>query len=126
MDTVGGADPVRRRLLIGTSVVGGVAVAAMAVPFVMSFWPSERAKAAGAPVEVDISKIEPGQKINTEWRGKVTWVVNRTPAMLATLAKMDDRVVDPKSEVDHQPAYCKNETRSIKPANFIAVGICTQ
>jgi len=125
MDTVGGADPVRRRLLIGTSVVGGVAVAAMAVPFVMSFWPSERAKAAGAPVDVDISKLEPGQKINVEWRGKVVWIISRTPEMIASLPKLDDRVADPKSEVDHQPPYAKNENRSIRPSVFVAVGICT-
>src|SRR5689334_24156366 len=105
----------KRRFLIGaTSVVGGVGAVAVAVPFVMSFWPSERAKAAGAPIEVDISKVEPGQKINVEWRGKVCWLINRTPEMLANLPKMDARVADPKSAVDHQPAYCKNETRSIK------------
>ena len=80
----------KRRFLIGaTSVVGGLGAVAVAVPFVMSLWPSERAKAAGAPVEVDISKIEPGQKINVEWRGKVCWLVNRTQAMLSTLPKLD-------------------------------------
>jgi len=115
----------RRFLVTATSVVGGVGVVAAAVPFVMSFWPSERAKAAGAPVEVDISKLEPGQKINVEWRGKVTWIVNRTPEMLANLPKLDARLADPKSEVDHQPAYCKNATRSIKAENWIAIGICT-
>jgi ubiquinol-cytochrome c reductase iron-sulfur subunit len=91
----------------------------------MSLWPSERAKAAGAPIEVDISKIEPGQKINVEWRGKVCWLVNRTQEMLASLPKLDERVADPKSNVPQQPAYCKNETRSIKPNLWIAVGICT-
>jgi ubiquinol-cytochrome c reductase iron-sulfur subunit len=116
----------RRRFLIGaTTVVGGIGAVAAATPFVMSFWPSERAKAAGAPVEIDISKLEPGQKVNAEWRGKVTWVINRTPEMLAMLPKLDDRVADPKSEVDHQPSYCKNENRSIKPNLFVAVGICT-
>ncbi len=116
----------KRRFLIGaTSVVGGVGAVAAAVPFVMSLWPSERAKAAGAPVTIDISKVEPGQKINVEWRGKVCWVINRTPDMLANLRKLDARLADPKSEVDHQPAYCKNETRSIKPNMFVAVGICT-
>src|SRR5439155_14661325 len=103
MATEGTVNKGKRRFLLGaTTVVGGVGAVAAATPFVMSFWPSERAKAAGAPVEIDISKIEPGQKINAEWRGKVTWVVNRTPAMLAMLPKLDDRVVDPKSEVDHQ------------------------
>jgi len=116
----------KRRFLIGaTSVMGGLGVAAVATPFVMSLWPSERAKAAGAPVEVDISKVEPGQKINVEWRGKVCWVVNRTKAMLDTLPKMDSRVADPESNVPQQPAYCKNETRSIKPEFWVAVGICT-
>jgi len=116
----------KRRFLIGaTSVVGGSGVVAAATPFVMSFFPSERAKAAGAPVEVDISKVEPGQKIDLEWRGKVVWVINRTPAMLASLPKLDPRLVDPHSEVPQQPPYCKNETRSIKPALWVAVGICT-
>src|SRR5438105_5867071 len=116
----------RRRFLIGaTTVVGTVGIVAAAAPFVMSFWPSERAKAAGAPISVDISKLEPGQKINVEWCGKVCWVINRTPEMVANLAKMDPRVAEPKSEVDQQPAYCKNETRSIKPNMLVAVGICT-
>jgi ubiquinol-cytochrome c reductase iron-sulfur subunit len=116
----------RRRFLVGaTSVVGAVGVVAAAVPFVMSFWPSERSKAAGAPVDVDISKLEPGQKINVEWRGKVCWLINRTPEMVANLAKMDPRVADPKSDVNQQPPYCKNETRSIKPNLLVAVGICT-
>jgi len=79
----GSVDKSRRRLLIGTGVIGGVGVATAVVPFVMSFWPSARAKAAGAPIEVDISKIEPGQKIDVEWRGKVCWLVNRTKPMLA-------------------------------------------
>ena len=116
----------KRRFLIGaTSVVGGIGIAAAAAPFVISLLPSERAKAAGAPVEVDISKVEPGQKINVEWRGKVCWVVNRTKAMLDTLPKMDSRVADPNSNVPQQPAYCKNENRSIKPEWWVAVGICT-
>lgn len=116
----------KRRFLIGaTGVVGGLGVAAAAAPFVMSFFPSERAKAAGAPVEVDVSKLEQGQKIDVEWRGKVVWLVNRTPGMLQSLPKLDDRVADPKSEMPQQPDYAKNETRSIKPSLWIAVGICT-
>lgn len=119
-------DSKKRRFLIGaTSVVGGIGVAAAAVPFVVSLWPSERAKAAGAPVNVDIAKLELGQKINVEWRGKVVWVIHRTQEMLATLPKLDDKVADPKSDVDHQPPYAKNEARSIKPDIFVAVGICT-
>ncbi len=121
-----GFDSKKRRFLIGaTSVVGGIGVAAAAVPFAVSLWPSERAKAAGAPVDVDIGKLEPGQKINVEWRGKVVWVIHRTQEMLATLPKLDDTVSDPKSDVDHQPPYAKNEARSIKPEIFVAVGICT-
>jgi ubiquinol-cytochrome c reductase iron-sulfur subunit len=126
MGTEAIANKDKRRFLIGaTSVVAGVGAVAVATPFVMSLWPSERAKAAGAPVEIDISKIEPGQKINVEWRGKVCWLVDRTPAMLASLPKLDAKMADPKSEANQQPAYCKNEYRSIKEGMFIAVGICT-
>jgi len=116
----------KRRFLIGaSSVVGGIGGVAAAVPFVMSMFPSERARAAGAPVEQDISKLEPGQQITLEWRGKVVWVINRTKAMLASLPKLDARLADPKSEVPQQPPYCKNEHRSIKPEFLVAVGICT-
>ena len=116
----------KRRFLIGaTSVVGGVGVVAAATPFVMSFFPSERAKAAGAPVEVDISKMEPGQKIDLEWRGKVCWVLSRTKQMLDNLPKLDPRLADPHSDVHQQPDYCKNEWRSIKPPIWVAIGICT-
>jgi ubiquinol-cytochrome c reductase iron-sulfur subunit len=126
MSEYGSVDNKKRRFLIGaTTVVGGIGAVAAAVPFGMSFFPSERAKAAGAPVEQDISKLEPGQQIKVEWRGKVVWIINRTPAMLATLPKLDGRVADPKSDVDHQPAYAKNEDRSRKPEIFVAVGICT-
>ena len=126
MSEHGSVDNKKRRFLIGaTSVVGGIGAAAAAVPFVMSFWPSERAKAAGAPVEQDIAKLEPGQQIKVEWRGKVVWIINRTPAMLATLPKLDDRVADPKSDVNNQPPYAKNENRARKPEIFVAVGICT-
>ncbi|MEO5701109.1 MAG: ubiquinol-cytochrome c reductase iron-sulfur subunit [Casimicrobiaceae bacterium] len=116
----------KRRFLIGaTSVVGGMGAVAAAVPFMISMAPSERARAAGAPVEIDISKIEPGQKIDVEWRGKVVWILDRTPQMLATLPKLDPRLADPNSTVPQQPPYCTNETRSIKPAIWVAVGICT-
>ena len=115
----------RRNLLIATAAVGGVAGAITAVPFVASMLPSERAKSAGAPVEVDISKLAPGQMMTVEWRGKPVWIINRTPEMLAALKKIDDKVADPKSEKEMQPEYCKNETRSIKPEILVAVGICT-
>jgi ubiquinol-cytochrome c reductase iron-sulfur subunit len=122
----GTVDHGKRRFLVGaTGVVGGVGVVAAATPFVMSFFPSERAKAAGAPVEVDIGKLEPGQKIDVEWRGKVVWIVNRTPAMLDSLSKLDAKLADPNSDALQQPAYCKNEHRSIKDAIWVAIGICT-
>jgi ubiquinol-cytochrome c reductase iron-sulfur subunit len=116
----------KRRFLIGaTSVVGGIGAVGAATPFVMSFWPSERAKAAGAPVEVDIGKLEPGQKIDLEWRGKVVWVINRTKPMLESLPKLDPKLADPGSGVPQQPEYCKNWHRSIKDPIFVAIGICT-
>ncbi|MBS0327524.1 MAG: ubiquinol-cytochrome c reductase iron-sulfur subunit [Proteobacteria bacterium] len=116
----------KRRFLIGaTSVVGGIGVIGVAIPFVASLSPSEAARAAGAPVEIDISKIESGMMITVAWRGKPIFVVNRTDAMLATLPKMDSRVADPKSEVPHQPEYCKNENRSSKPNLWVGIGICT-
>ena len=122
----GKIDEGKRRFLIGaTGVVGGIGGVAAAVPFVMSLFPSERAKAAGAPVEQDFAKMEPGQQISIEWRGKVVWIINRTKPMLESLAKLDKRLADPNSEVPQQPAYCKNEHRSIKPEYLIAVGICT-
>ncbi|HOB46279.1 MAG TPA: ubiquinol-cytochrome c reductase iron-sulfur subunit [Zoogloea sp.] len=118
-------DAGRRQLLLVTSAAGGVAVAATAVPFVASLTPSERAKAAGAPVEVDISKLQPGQMMTVEWRGKPVWIINRTKEMLDSLKKTDGEVSDPNSEKPQQPEYAKNEGRSIKPEIFVAVGICT-
>ena len=115
----------RKFLIAATSAVGGVAVAGVAVPLVMSMMPSARAKAAGAPVEIDISKVEPGMLLTAEWRGKPVWVVNRTKEMLDLLGKHDAKLVDPNSEQPQQPAYCKNATRSIKPEFLVAVGICT-
>lgn len=120
-------DPAKRRFLIGaTAAVGAVGAAGTAVPFVYSMFPSERAKAAGAPVEVDIGKLEPGQKLTIEWRGKVVWVVRRTPEMLAGLARVKDKLADPTSNnTDQQPKYARNEGRSRKPEVFVVVGICT-
>lgn len=115
----------RRFLIAATSAVGGVATVGTVVPFVLSMMPSARAKAAGAPVEADISKVEAGMMVAFEWRGKPVWVVNRTKEMLDLLAKNDDKVADPKSDAPQQPDYCKNATRSIKPQFFVAVGICT-
>ena len=120
-------DPTKRRFLVTmASATGGVAALGVAAPFVMSMMPSARAKAAGAPVEVDISKIEPGMLLTEEWRGKPVWVVNRTTAMLDLLSKHDSKLTDPNSDVtSQQPPYCKNATRSIKPEYLIVVGICT-
>ncbi len=115
----------RKFLIAATSAVGGVAAAGVAVPLVMSMLPSARAKAAGAPVEVDISKVEPGMLLTVEWRGKPVWVVNRTKEMLDGLSKIDSQLTDPNSEQPQQPEYCKNATRSIKPEYLVAVGICT-
>lgn len=115
----------RRFLVAATSVAGGVATAAVAVPFVASMLPSERAKAAGAPVEVDLSALEPGQKMTVEWQGKPVWIVHRTKEMLAAVKADDDKVVDPKSKRSMQPDNAKNEYRSIKPEYAVLVGICT-
>ncbi len=125
MGSDGKMDCGRRRLIVATAAVGGVAGVATVIPFVASMMPSERAKAAGAPVEVDISKLAPGQMMTVAWRGKPVWIINRSKEMLESLTKTDDKVSDPHSEKPQQPAYCKNETRSIKPEIFVAVGICT-
>jgi ubiquinol-cytochrome c reductase iron-sulfur subunit len=118
-------DPQRRRMLFATSAAAAAAGMAVAVPFVSSFAPSERALAAGAPVEVDISKLVPGEMLIVEWRGKPVWIVNRTPEMLATLKKVEAKLADPRSERPQQPEYAANEHRSVKPEIFVAVGICT-
>jgi len=116
----------RRFLTAATSVVGGVGVAAVAVPFVASMLPSAKAKAAGAPVEVDISKLEVGQLIRPEWRGKPVWVFRRSPEVLDNLASQTDMLRDPNSDVtEQQPDYSKNATRSIRDEIGVLVGICT-
>ena len=121
-----GADPKRRRVLvIATSVVGAVGAGFAAVPFISSMNPSAKARAAGAPVEADISKLEPGAMLRVKWRGKPIWIVRRTPEMLEALPTLDPALTDPNSEVPQQPDYCKNPTRSIKPEYLVAVGICT-
>ena len=118
-------DPDKRVWLIATGVAGGVAAIATAVPFVSTFAPSERAKAAGGPVEVDVSDIPPGGTKIVEWRGKPVWVVRRTPEMLAALQGHDAELVDPQSKQDQQPPYARNVARSVKPEIFVAIGICT-
>jgi len=120
------ADAGRRRFLTASvAVVGGVAVVGTAVPFVAAWQPSERARAIGAPIEVDISKLEPGQMVTYKWRGQPVWVVNRTPEILSALPGIDERLRDPESTQNQQPAYAKNEFRSIKPEILVLIGICT-
>jgi ubiquinol-cytochrome c reductase iron-sulfur subunit len=116
----------RRRMLIGaTAAVGAVGVVGAAVPFVKSWNPSAKAKAAGAPVTADVSRLEPGQQMTVEWRGKPVWVVRRTPESLATLKKVAGDLRDPESAESLQPDTAKNEHRSIKPEFLVLVGICT-
>jgi len=121
-----GIDKSRRRFLTAaTSVVGGVGVVAAAVPFLSTWNPSARAQSAGAPVEADIGKLEAGQQIIVKWRGKPVWIVRRDEEALATLSKVAEKLRDPASDESIQPAYAKNEHRSIKPEYLIVVGICT-
>lgn len=115
----------RRFLTAATSVVGGVGVAFAAFPFVAYWQPSARAQAAGAPVEVDISKLEPGQRVTVEWRGKPVWVVRRTEQMLATLSTLEPELRDPSSNESIQPDYAKNPSRAIKEEYLVIIGICT-
>lgn len=116
----------RRFLVAATSVVGGAGVVALATPFVTSLQPSARAQAAGAPVEVNVSQIEPGQRISVGWRGRPVWIVRRTPEMLDLLPEIGDRMRDPNSEVaSQQPEYAQNTHRSIRPEILVLIGICT-
>jgi len=115
----------RRFLTLATTVVGAVGVGFTLVPFVSSMQPSAKARAAGAPVRADISKLGPGQMIRVKWRGKPVWIVKRTDAMLETVTELDGEVSDPSSEKSDQPAYARNEYRSIKPDILVLVGICT-
>lgn len=120
-------DTRRRRFLTGTAtVIGGIGAGFAAVPFVSSFQPSARAKAIGAPVEVDISKLEPGQRMIQKWRGKPVWIVRRTPEMVEGLKTLEAGVLrDPASDDSAQPEYAKNDWRSEKPEYLVLVGICT-
>ena len=121
-------DKSRRTWIAITCGVGAVGGAAVAVPFISSFAPSERARAAGAPVQVDISAIKPGEKLTVEWRGKPVWIVRRTAEQVAALPKIDAQLADPKSARkpdELTPAYARNEARSIKPEYFVGVGICS-
>jgi len=115
----------RRNLVIATCAAGGVAGAAVALPFAASWMPSERTKAGGAPVEVDISKLEPGEIMTVEWRSKPVWIVRRTKEMLDGMTGVESKLSDPGSDVPMQPEYAKNATRSVKPEVLVLVGICS-
>jgi len=123
-----GVDNSKRRFLTvaATTAVASVGAVGAAVPFIASWNPSARAKAAGAPVEADFSKLSPGQMMTVEWRGKPVWIVRRTEQNLKDLSSLNDTLRDPASAiVDRQPSYTVNEGRSIKPEIAILVGICT-
>ena len=114
--------------LIASSCAGAVGAGAVAVPFISAFSPSERAKAAGAAVEVDISAIKPGEKLTVEWRGKPVWIIRRTPEQLDALKKVEGQLADPESKrnpAELTPEYARNQARSIKPEFFVGVGICS-
>jgi ubiquinol-cytochrome c reductase iron-sulfur subunit len=121
-------DSGKRTWLIASSCAGAVGAVGAAVPFVGSFQPSERARAAGAAVEVDISGLKSGEKMTVEWRGKPVWIVKRTPEQIAELPKNDAQLADPNSKRkpdELTPPYARNENRSIKPEILVVVGICT-
>ena len=118
-------DPTRRNLIVATAAAGGAASLGAAVPFVWSMWPSERAKAAGGPVEVDLSKMEPGELKIVEWRGMPVWVFRRTKEMLDTLKADTAKLTDPDSRASEQPDYATNEVRARKPEFMVVAGVCT-
>ena len=118
-------DKTRRNLVLATSVVGGAASVGAAVPFAVSLWPSERARAAGAPVEIDVSRIPPGEMAVIEWRGKPVWVLRRTKEMIESLKAVEPRLSDPQSKASEQPKYAENEYRSRAPDVLVLVGVCT-
>ena len=121
-----GVNAGRRRFLVAaTSVVGAAGAAGAAIPFLGSWAPSARAKAAGAPVRVNISKVEPGQQIVAEWRGQPVFVLHRTPEIMEGLKKLEPSLADPGSKESDQPAYVNPEERSIKPELLIVLGVCT-
>lgn len=115
----------RRFLLTTTTVLGGIGTLCALTPFVASWMPSAKAQADGAPVQVDLSKIEPGQQVTVSWRGKPVWIIRRTPEMLKHLGDDSTRLRDPDSLVEQQPVYAQNKYRSIKPEYLVLVGICT-
>ena len=118
-------DKTRRNLVVATSAVGAAAGVAVAIPFAVSMMPSERAKAAGAPVELDVANMAPGEMAVVEWRGKPVWVIRRTKEMIESLKTVTPRLVDPESKSSEQPDYAKNEVRSEKPEWMVMEGVCT-
>ena len=120
-------DSSKRTWLVATGCAGAVGAGFVATPFVSTLQPSEKAKAAGAAVEVDISSLKPGEKMTVEWRGKPVWIMKRTPEQLESLKKTESQLADPNSDRKAYPTpeYAKNQTRSIKPEILVAVGICS-
>lgn len=125
MDSALSPDPRRRFLALATGTVGGIGLAVTTIMFVESMQPSERARAGGGPVEVDLAGIAPGNLLTIEWRGRPVWVLHRTSAMLEMLGRHDNALVDPTSQQDQQPPYARNPTRSIRPEFLVATAICT-
>jgi ubiquinol-cytochrome c reductase iron-sulfur subunit len=126
MTTKDEVDQQRRCFLrCATTAVGGIGLAATSVPFVSYWMPSVDTEAAGAPVKVDISALQPAQQLTVAWRGQPIWIIRRTPEMLASLPELDNLLRDPLSLEDQQPAYAKNLYRSIKQEFFVAIGVCT-
>ena len=115
----------RKFLTIATSVVGGIGIGFATIPFVASWLPSARAKAMGAPIDIDISNIEEGQRLTLDWRGQPIFVIRRTQESIKNLSSLNDKLRDPGSQEEQQPTYAKNKHRSIKPEIFVVVGICT-
>ena len=115
----------RRNLVVATSVLGGAASAGAAAPFVASMWPSERARAAGAPVSLNTAGLAPGELAVIEWRGKPVWVLKRSKEMLESLKSVEPRLSDPQSKASEQPKYAENEFRSANPDLLVLVGVCT-
>jgi ubiquinol-cytochrome c reductase iron-sulfur subunit len=115
----------RHFLLVATTVTGAVGAGLAAIPFLASWKPSARAQALGAPVEVDVSKLEPGQLVKVEWRGKAIYIVHRTPQMLESLQTDEDQLRDPDSSESDQPEFAENPARALKPEYLVVVGVCT-
>jgi ubiquinol-cytochrome c reductase iron-sulfur subunit len=115
----------RRFLTAATSVVAGIGAIFWLIPFIKAWKPTARVRAAGAPVEVDVGDLRPGEMMTVEWRGRPVWIVRRTPEMLETLSGLNSRLLDPESQAEQQPSYAQNEWRSIDPDLLVAIGLCT-